>query len=1285
MIFVNNKKSNILLKAAVLMVACVFFIDTVAYAAPSYSNATNLAAGSRFKPFSERHGLDFQGFAMAALAAGELRDKINAGILRKRHILDLNKGLTKIGVSIDAEIGERELKTSKGSRPNKYKYVTFNFGEDKKRIEARFIKDYESLTEDELKELGIRTHEDEGYFISSPLPNLEGVWFVDADAEAKLRADVEEQRDIKEKEAGLVSNGFYSLLPEVWKAVNNAGSTDNKAAEHIKCFRENGNGLVFLGDSIDFEKAFAFWAGLLNYEVEGENWLYTATKNLRAMEQGDKTMFLNRARNAVGYLTENVHWHAHGYGAVIAGYDETSAAGYIAVLDNGEGFPVDAEGKLDIELVDGGFLKQKSPHYRGDGIAMGRVIEIGEVTVISRGQVAVIPKGSAKPEKIFAVPYSGPGKEEIQKMKGSAVIVHFRSRNPDKKAILRELEKKAENDTELESHVTRKNFKMGVIMDFPSLIGKGIAPVRILKDRKKMPRYAAVIDRMDPSNSVVLCIDYTGEKEARVSVVGEKGDFLISGVGEGSTPVHFVDLEAGRRFYSRLMKPASVIKIDRIVESVPEKGLFYSHISLSRDPAIAVNIVHSEDPGIERVWLTPGHGDEDSLPGKKSAALLIDRKKIERSFSGLFPPLWELEDPKGEFAAYPADIAPVNDWVRIKQGEKYEYFFKVGIKNIGGKRTAVYRRIDKKDRITAIEISEDRRTFSVEGLLLDGGPLLIEPGSLDLGTLLHVLSNRHSRFLEDEEYFDQNRITISGNLEELIAGPEQVVSAGKSSVPAVWNMSRDDGTGKPVLGGYAELSWISRWGPETKEKLAVSRLGDLRSSIIGNIPGLSGKSSGPRREVNGERTFSSLTREAENVTIVKAMEQDAEWITGIWEAELYPVLKKPDDILERGERKKRFRKYLENRIRGREGFVLAATLDGKIVGFVTCDIFRETGLGVIQYMAVTKSHRGEGIGTKLFSSAAEKFREYGEVRKIIVNDLSLEGETGNMARRAGFLEADEADQYYLDIRETKLNGNVGAADITEKLGVVYSGSFIEEYVEERKEKNEPVGTITASPGKERTIAAADRTAAEEAEMIHRKNLELEYLPTIPKKTILCHVITDSILPVGQRYDMLKVGLEQGMRGEEYREKIAVLSILETAGAEEFMAELERVKARVRNENKGYKIEFTVACPDIEGLVEQVQSTGLKALAFKREGEGDIVQAEGILLALRALYTGNINSLIRIYKFLTGQDIMDIPDGKDEKEIMRKLTRQLVFTMPLWKVDDAARINDLIRDNILTAA
>ncbi len=215
-------------------------------------------------------------------------------------------------------------------------------------------------------------------------------------------------------------------------------------------------------------------------------------------------------------------------------------------------------------------------------------------------------------------------------------------------------------------------------------------------------------------------------------------------------------------------------------------------------------------------------------------------------------------------------------------------------------------------------------------------------------------------------------------------------------------------------------------------------------------------------------------------------------------------------------------------------------------------------------------------------------------------------------------------------------------------------------------------------GKETTGSTQIKEVLSEVEKIHAENLK--YTPTIAPKTILCHVVTDSILPVGQR-GILKSALEQNMRGSEYREKIAVLSIPETAGIEEFMAEFERVKERVRRENKGYKVEFTVACPNREGLVEKLQERDIDALYFSRKGEEGIVQVEGILMALRALHAGRVDSLISVYRFLTGNDV-ELMSGD-----VKGLARMLIFTMPVRKVDLATEreINRIMRENILTAA
>ena len=204
----------------------------------------------------------------------------------------------------------------------------------------------------------------------------------------------------------------------------------------------------------------------------------------------------------------------------------------------------------------------------------------------------------------------------------------------------------------------------------------------------------------------------------------------------------------------------------------------------------------------------------------------------------------------------------------------------------------------------------------------------------------------------------------------------------------------------------------------------------------------------------------------------------------------------------------------------------------------------------------------------------------------------------------------------------------------------------------------------------------------EAERIHAENLKIEYMPAIPDKTILCHIVADSILPDGQK-DMLK-RLEQEMRKrDDYSEKVVSLSVSNPNNQEEFMRELERIKAQEekRYQDKGYTVQFDVACPSIDLVASIQDKLGIQALAFAKEGEGDIVQVEGIILALRVIRTGNVDDLLKVYKLLTGKEFKtDINDIKE-------LAKNILFILPVTRLDinEIGTINTLIEENIKNAA
>ncbi|MFA5499878.1 MAG: hypothetical protein WC404_02235, partial [Candidatus Omnitrophota bacterium] len=204
----------------------------------------------------------------------------------------------------------------------------------------------------------------------------------------------------------------------------------------------------------------------------------------------------------------------------------------------------------------------------------------------------------------------------------------------------------------------------------------------------------------------------------------------------------------------------------------------------------------------------------------------------------------------------------------------------------------------------------------------------------------------------------------------------------------------------------------------------------------------------------------------------------------------------------------------------------------------------------------------------------------------------------------------------------------------------------------------------------------------EADRIHARNLE--YTPAIPQKTILCHIITDSILPDSQR-NMLKL-LEKNMRSNDYNEKIVSFS---ASDPENFMDELKALMARQKEEYKDHTVEFDVACPNID-LVRAILKSdlGIRALAFEAQKDAEInalVQLESIMLALRALHSGKIESLRQAFRIVTGTELSSELGNIEDIDT---LAISILFILPVSKTIDYnenRRLNDIIRKNIEVAA
>lgn len=221
---------------------------------------------------------------------------------------------------------------------------------------------------------------------------------------------------------------------------------------------------------------------------------------------------------------------------------------------------------------------------------------------------------------------------------------------------------------------------------------------------------------------------------------------------------------------------------------------------------------------------------------------------------------------------------------------------------------------------------------------------------------------------------------------------------------------------------------------------------------------------------------------------------------------------------------------------------------------------------------------------------------------------------------------------------------------------------------------------------------SENSALSEAARIHEENLKTENMPTIPKDTMLCHITADSILPAEEQKKILQVEIDQFMRKPENGYKSEVIVRLDDADCntpDEFIAKLQDL---IRAKESFYKaqgyanVTFDIACPNIELVARVQKDVNVPALAFEREGEGDMIQLESILYALRALQRAvrddNINSILEAYKFLAGKDYPT--NAKNVAE----LAVEIVFKLPVSKIEDPKErdeANRIMAKNIQSAA
>ena len=267
--------------------------------------------------------------------------------------------------------------------------------------------------------------------------------------------------------------------------------------------------------------------------------------------------------------------------------------------------------------------------------------------------------------------------------------------------------------------------------------------------------------------------------------------------------------------------------------------------------------------------------------------------------------------------------------------------------------------------------------------------------------------------------------------------------------------------------------------------------------------------------------------------------------------------------------------------------------------------------------------------------------------------------------------------------------------------LIFKKRVVEQYIDKlleiaAGEQAVPESTSGLPPEKEPPVITPIALAQDEAVRIHTENIK--YASTIPDKTILCHIITDSIVPIEQR-DSLKVELGQNMgKDGRYSDGFAFLSSDNVNKPAEYIKELQGL---IQTKLKHYRddlhyvdVRFDVACSNTE-LVSAVLESDIKiegndikvkALAFEPCNglEFNAAQIEGIMLALRALQTNDIEKLKQAFVFLKGPGNSLTPEQAGITEI-DKFIKTFSFKLPAAKVEDVNKLNSFITASIKQAA
>ncbi|MFT7637867.1 MAG: hypothetical protein ACI9Y8_001651, partial [Candidatus Omnitrophota bacterium] len=360
-----------------------------------------------------------------------------------------------------------------------------------------------------------------------------------------------------------------------------------------------------------------------------------------------------------------------------------------------------------------------------------------------------------------------------------------------------------------------------VKINIGKVLGRRGYPVRVLRDRATLSRFIVLQDELNLDNYIVF------EK------ISPK---LVRVLGESKR-----DLEAEKSFQSFTLRQFDAgAKFLNNMPLHPAKAIEATYPVAQRRYTKSIEFLDGQTIGMTNFDL------EGKLFWLSAMRSTIGDREVG---GGVWPIiLFDLEEFKNKYTESELDFEILNQsedtlllptldqWdqpyiARINQGE-LNYFVKLGqVSDESGQIFLVYHKVALEDRITSIQISNNREYFTVEGFKIDGHDVMLESGSANLSLILYLVSLNEIDGIGVLPTGVSQRIDVDPKLHRIRAESlDEIATIGRAKVPLV--LSRPDGSNIWYLSDFRNMGWINPGDPLEQPNTALNRLGPVRTDFV---------------------------------------------------------------------------------------------------------------------------------------------------------------------------------------------------------------------------------------------------------------------------------------------------------------------------------------------------------------------------------------------------------------------------------------------------------------------